>query len=312
MAINKFMHAALKALSYREVDLKKNYKLYRTVNSKVVTPVKLFYKISDFKINLDDENIPIRIFYPREQTSDEVFLFFHGGGWVIGDIDTYTKPCASLADATGRRVMSVDYRLAPEHPFPCGLRDCYHAAMTICKNSEAFDLNPENIILIGDSAGANLAACVNLAARDNNDFIFKNQILMYPATWNDHSDNSVFDSVRLYGKEYLLTSKRICDYVDLYIQNPDDLFNPYFAPLLSDDLSNQPRTLLITAEYDPLRDEGEAYGEKLQNFGNEVEFYRMKDALHGFFSLPKRFVHVKRTYELILSFLDRQNYEVER
>ncbi|NLD20257.1 MAG: alpha/beta hydrolase [Clostridiales bacterium] len=311
MAINKFMHAALKALSYKEVDLKKNYKLYRSVNSKVVTPVKLFYKISDFKIHLDEEEIPIRVFHPEEKTSDEVFLFFHGGGWVLGDIDTYTKPCASLASATGRRVMSVDYRLAPEHPFPCGLRDCYHAAMTICENSRAFELDPEKMILIGDSAGANLAACINLMARDNNTFVFKNQILLYPATWNDHSENSKFESVRAYGKSYLLTSKRICDYVDLYIQNAHDFYSPYFAPLLADDLSNQPRTLLITAEYDPLRDEGEAYGEKLRTFGNNVEQYRMKDALHGFFSLPKRFIHVQRTYDLILRFLDKHNCEAE-
>ncbi|MDO4546195.1 MAG: alpha/beta hydrolase [Bacillota bacterium] len=305
MAINKWMLAALKALSYTEIDVKENYELYRAFNSTVTTPVKSIYKMSDFKIHLKEKEIPIRIFHPDEKTSDQVFLFFHGGGWVIGDIDTYTKPCASLANATGRRVLSVDYRLAPEHPFPCGLEDCYHAALTIFENSEAFFVKPENIILMGDSAGGNLAACISLMGRDNNTFKFEKQILLYPATFNDHSETSRFRSVHDFGKDYLLTSKRICDYIDLYIQSEEDFNSPYFAPLLADDLSDQPDTLIITAQYDPLRDEGEAYAKALEKAGNYVDFYRMQDALHGFFSLPKRFVHVQRTYRLIEDFLKR-------
>lgn len=303
MAINKWMRAALKALTYSEPDLKKNYKLYRAVNNTIVTPVKRIYEVSDYKISLDEADIPVRIFEPKEKRSEEVFLFFHGGGWVTGNIDSYTKPCASLANNTGRRVLSVDYRLAPEHPFPCGLNDCYQAALTIYQNSGEFQLHPEQIILMGDSAGGNLAACVSLMARDRGDFQVKRQILLYPAAGNDHSDDSQFASVREFGKDYLLTSKRIRDYIDLYISNKEDLENPYFAPLLAEDLSGQPETLIVTAEYDPLRDEGEAYGKKLALQGNSVMLHRMKDALHGFFTLPQRFVHVQKTYRLIDDFL---------
>lgn len=303
MAINKWMRAALKALTYSEPDLKKNYKLYRAVNNTVVTPVKLIYKMNDYKIHLHGAEIPVRIFTPKEQRSSEAFLFFHGGGWVTGNIDSYTKPCASLADATGRRVLSVDYRLAPEHPFPCGLNDCYQAARTIFKNSGEFQLKPEDIILMGDSAGGNLAACVSLLAKERGEFSVCRQILLYPATGNDHSDDSPFRSVYEYGREYLLTAKRIRDYIDLYIPREEDRNNPYFAPLLAEDVSGQPKTLIITAEYDPLRDEGEAYGKKLAGQGNQVVIHRMRDALHGFFTLPKRFVHVRNTYQLIEDFL---------
>lgn len=306
LAINKWMRAALKALTYSEPDLKKNYKLYRAVNNVVVTPVKSIYKMNDYKIRLRGAEIPVRIFSPKERRSDEAFLFFHGGGWVTGNIDSYTKPCASLADATGRRVLSVDYRLAPEHPFPCGLNDCYQAAWTIFEKSEAFQLKKEDIILMGDSAGGNLAACVSLLARDRGDFAVERQILLYPATGNDHSDDSEFSSVRRFGKEYLLTAKRIRDYIDLYLPDKKDRNNPYFAPLLAEDLTRQPKTMIITAEYDPLRDEGEAYGKKLKEQGNQVAIHRMKDALHGFFTLPQRFVHVKKTYRMIEDFLEEE------
>lgn len=311
MAINNWMRAVLKALTYSEPDLKKNYKLYRAVNNTVVTPVKGIYKISDYKIRRNETEIPVRIFEPKEKRSQEVFLFFHGGGWVIGNIDSYTKPCASLANATGRRVLSVDYRLAPEHPFPCGLSDCYQAALTIYQKSGEFHLSPEDIILMGDSAGGNLAACVSLMARDRGDFEVKRQILLYPAAGNDHSDDSQFASIREFGKGYLLTAKRIRDYIDLYIPGKEERNNPYFAPLLAEDLSHQPQTLIITAEYDPLRDEGEAYGRKLALQGNQVAIHRMKDALHGFFTLPQRFLHVRRTYQLVEVFLEGGEFHAQ-
>jgi acetyl esterase/lipase len=107
------------------------------------------------------------------------------------------------------------------------------------------------------------------------------------------------------GTDFLLTTKRICDFIDLYKSSDEDLKNPYLAPILAEDLSRQPKTLIITAEYDPLRDEAEAFGKKLYEFGNQVEVYRMKDALHGFLSLPKHFIHVKRSYELINYFLNK-------
>ena len=149
-----------------------------------------------------------------------------------------------------------------------------------------------------------MAAAVSLRARDTGDFHVRRQILIYPATYSDHGPDSPFPSVAENGSDYLLTARRICEYIDLYKRDDSDLRNPYFAPLLARDFTNQPDTLLITAEFDPLRDEGEAYAEKLREAGNCVVLYRMRDALHGFMSLGPRYVHVRRAHELINSFLD--------
>lgn len=302
MAINKFMLSALRAASYADIDIKKNYRARRTLVNLAHPPMKLLYKMWDKKISVDGHNIPVRFFLPKKCISDEIILFFHGGGWVTGNIDTYSNICAALANHTGRQIASVDYRLAPEHPFPCGLNDCYTAARTFCTNS--FKDMSNRIILLGDSAGANLAAAVSLMAAERKEFTIKAQILFYPATYFDHTKNSPFASVTENGTDYLLTSKRICDYMDLYMPCHEQRHNPYFAPLISENLYGQPRTLIITAEYDPLRDEGEAYGEKLKKFGNSVTVYRMKNALHGFLSLPPHFIHVKKSYTLINTFLD--------
>lgn len=309
MAINKAMKIALKALSYPDLDVKKNYKLHRQVNTAVNPYLKPRYKIWDHKIAGINHEIPVRIFMPSKSSeviSSRVLIFFHGGGWVIGNIDSYSNVCSNMANQTGSVVISVDYRLAPENPFPCGLEDCYTVTGEVFQNADYFNVDTDNITIIGDSAGGNLAAAVSLMARDRGEFSISKQILIYPSTNNDHSDETGFPSVKEYGKDYLLTSKRIRDYMDLYISSEKDLNNPYLAPLIAKDLSNQPKTLIITAEYDPLRDEGEAYGKKLQDHGNTVHVYRMKDALHGFISLPKHFVHVKRSYEIINKFLDNR------
>ena len=161
----------------------------------------------------------------------------------------------------------------------------------------------DRITLIGDSAGGNLAAAVSLMARDRGEFLPQRQILIYPATNNDHSETSQFQSVHDNGTDYILTSKRICDYMDLYSETPEDRQNPYFAPLLAPSLVNQPKTLIITAELDPLRDEGEAYGRRIREDGGTAEIYRIQDALHGFFALSPHFSQVKTAYQLINNFL---------
>jgi acetyl esterase len=314
MAINKAMKMALKALSYPDLDVKKTYKIKRQMNNAAHPYLKSLYIMWDHKIPSIDHEIPVRIFLPKEMEDSDVkgvLIFFHGGGFVIGNIDSYSNVCANMANQTGRIVVSVDYRLAPEYPFPAAVEDCYAVTREIFLDTTLFNIPSEKIALIGDSAGGNLAAVVSLMARDRGEFLPKKQILLYPSTWNDHSETSPFASVHEFGTDYLLTTKRINDYLELYQGREEDRNNPYFAPLLASDLSNQPDTLIITAGYDPLRDEGEAYGKKLHDFGNNVEVYRMKDALHGFFSLPKRFVHVKRSYELINRFLNMKDKDTQ-
>lgn len=305
MAIKPYKKAALAALSRADIDIKKNYKLVRKIETAAKKPrLKLMYQMWDHCINGLDHEIPVRIFFPaKEKKCCPVFLFFHGGGWVTGNIDSYSKVCQALARHTGHIVAAVDYRLAPEYRFPAGLMDCYSAARELFAHPDLLGTSTDQITIIGDSAGGNLAAAVSLMARNRGEFLPQRQILIYPATANDHSETSPFASIRENGTGYLLTAKRIQDYMDLYINNEQDLLNPYFAPLLATDLSNQPDTLIITAQYDPLRDEGEAYGRRLAASGNRVEMYRMPDAFHGFFSLPSHSLQVRKSYAMIRHFL---------
>jgi len=307
MAINKAMKVALKALSYPDFDIKKTYKIQRQISELTHQFIKPLYERWDHKISGVDNEIPVRIFLPtfNKESENKILIFFHGGGWVVGNIDSYSTVCSNMAKLTGHIVVSVDYRLAPEHRFPAAPEDCYSVTREIFMDQTLFNVKPENITLIGDSAGGNLAAVVSMMARDRGEFLPTKQILLYPSTASDHGENSPFPSITENGTDYLLTAKRICDFMDLYKNSDEDMNNPYLAPLLADDLTKQPRTLVITAQYDPLRDEGEAYAKKLYEFGNDVEVFRMKDSLHGFISLPPRFIHVKRCYELINRFLNR-------
>ncbi|MEM1484549.1 alpha/beta hydrolase [Oscillospiraceae bacterium PP1C4] len=303
IAINKAVLAALKALSYPDIDIKKNYKIKRQLEVAAGLSINPFYKPWDHKVDCGDHEIPVRIFSPETEGEHAILLFFHGGGWVTGNIDSYDKVCSNMAKMTGHIVVSVDYRLAPEHPFPAAPEDCYTVAREVYLDASLFGVRPNQITLIGDSAGGNLAAAVSLMARDRGEFLPARQILIYPAVNNDHSATSPFPSVHENATVYLLTSKRVCDYMDLYLSCEADHYSPYFAPLLASDFSNQPDTLIITAEYDPLRDEGEAYAQRLREAGNHVKLQRIPDALHGFFSLPPRFTQVKEAYALINAFL---------
>ena len=302
MAINKTMRKVLKALSFDGIEVEASRHL---ANLKALDPMRIFHKTIDYKIYNEDYEIPVRIYLPCEELdkSYPVLLFFHGGGWVTENIDNYERICARMASATNHIVVSVEYRLAPEYPFPTGLEDCYAVAKTIYTNQFLLNVQPEDITIIGDSAGGNLAAAVSLLAKDRGEFMPRQQILIYPAVNNDYTETSRFASVRENGTDFLLTAGKMQDYIDLYAREESDKKSPYFAPILQEDFRGQPRTLIITAEFDPLRDEGEAYGKALFEAGNEVEVHRIKDALHGFFALGIKYFHVQESFEIMNHFL---------
>ena len=302
MAINKSMRKVLKALSIDGIKVEASRHL---ANLKAIDPLKIFHKTIDYNIYNGDYEVPVRLYLPDEAVSGKlpVLLFFHGGGWVTESIDNYERICARMAAATNHIVVSVGYRLAPEHPFPTGLNDCYVAAKEIYRNHFLLNMDPDKITLIGDSAGGNLAAAVSLMARDKGDFFPQRQILIYPALNNDYSENSPYESVKKCGSDYLLTAGKMRDYLNFYASDEGDKENKYFAPLLETDYRNQPRTLILTAEYDPLRDEGEEYGRRLKEAGNDVEIHRIPDALHGYFALGIRYYHVKESFQIINQFL---------
>lgn len=305
MAINKYMLSALRTLSNVEVDLKVNYKLIRQMERLAKKPkVKLVYRM--LERYTETGGVPVRIFMPDKKitgkkTEDElpVIIFLHGGGWVTGELDCYEKTCLTIAQRTGYVLMAVDYRLAPENPFPAAFNDCCTAVKAIMERKG----QKGEVVLMGDSAGGNLAAAVSLYLRDIGYGGVSKQILIYPVVNNDHTENSPFPSVMENGFDYFLTAKRIRDYMDLYCGENSDRSSPYLAPLNAADFKNQPETLIITAQYDPLRDEGEEYGKRLLEAGNRVIIRRIEDVLHGYFSLPVRFTVVKNTYEIINRFL---------
>lgn len=206
-------------------------------------------------------------------------------------------------DGTGDRADCSSSRIPPGAgtQVPDGLMDCYAVARALYTHP---DTMPEDITLIGDSAGGNLAAALSIMARDRGEFMPKRQILIYPAVNNDYSEKSLFSSVRENGQDYLLTAGKLKDYINLYAGSEEDKLNPYFAPILEKDLSGQPDTLILTSEFDPLRDEGEAYGRRLAEAGNRVEVHRIKDALHGYFALGIRSLHVQESFEYINHFLE--------
>lgn len=306
MAINKVMRKVLKAFSFDKVEVES----FRNVAKlKAIDPMKSFYRTIEYPVLNDAYEIPLRIFLPHEEALEDgheppIMFFIHGGGWATGTLDSYERICARLALATEHLVVAIEYRLAPEYKFPIGLEDCYCAAKDLYDGKIIPWAKEENITLIGDSAGGNLCAALSLLARDRKEFLPRRQILFYPAVNNDYSENSLFPSVRENGSDYILTSGKMRDYVDLYAKDDNDRKSPYFAPILAKDLSNQPDTLIVTAEFDPLRDEGTAYGHRLEKAGNRVEVHMIENALHGFFELGLKHYHVEESFELIKKFLE--------
>lgn len=307
--ISKTMHALLHALSYGNIEVESSR---RMADLKKLDALNIFLKKLDTRIYNGEHEIPVRLYFPTEedmkkepeQNEDlQVLLFFHGGGWVTESVATYNRVCARMAQSTGCIVASVEYRLAPEYRFPTAFEDCYAAAKALYTNHSILKIHPDQITIMGDSAGGNLAAAVCLKARDTEEFAPKQQILIYPALNNCYTEDSPYPSVKENGTDYLLTSVKMEDYLNLYESTPADRQNPYFAPLVAHDFSRLPRTLILTAEFDPLRDEGEDYAKKLEEAGNEVELHRMKGAFHGFFALGIRFWHVQESFTYINAFL---------
>ena len=309
MPINKVVKSVLKKLSYGDIEVKSSRSF---ANLKAIDPLKAFYKKIDYKFVDGDNEIPTRIYFPGNtefegdmngKSSMSVLLFLHGGGWITESVDTYDKVCSRLSDDTEQVVISVGYRLAPEFPFPAGLEDCYAVARAVFTNHFLLNIDPEKVTLIGDSAGGNLAASLSLLARERGEFMPRRQILIYPALNNDYTKTSPYPSVKENGTDYLLTSAKIEQYLNLYQSSDADRMNPYFAPILATDLSNQPKTLILTAEYDPLRDEGEEYGARLKKAGNVIYVHRIKNALHGYFALGIKYLYVRKSFDYINKFL---------
>ena len=238
-------------------------------------------KVEDREIPGPAGKIKVRIYTPPGAGPFPILVFYHGGGWVIGDLESHDALCRALTNRAGRVTVAVDYRLAPEHKFPAAPDDCYAAALWASENAKSFNGDPANLAVGGDSAGGNLSAAISLMARDRGNRPAINfQLLVYPATeggLDTYSHKSFTD--------YFLTSADVKYFWGHYIRSEADKQNPYLCPAVADNLKGLPPAFMITAEFDPLRDEGEAYAAALREAGVPVTLKRYDGMIHGFFSM---------------------------
>ena len=235
-------------------------------------------EVAEIRLLVFDGAVAVRAYRPVLHETLPALVFFHGGGWTIGDVDTHDVVCRQLAIGARCAVFSVDYRLAPEHPFPAAVDDCYLATRFVQRNAATLGVDPKRIAVGGDSAGGNLAAVVALMARDRADVALVHQLLIYPAT----DQRCEFPSHERNGEGYLLTKEGIRFFRSGYLPNVKDRTDWRASPLLAASHANLPPALVITAGYDPLVDEGRAYAERLRTAGVEVDYREYADMVHGF------------------------------
>lgn len=225
--------------------------------------------------------IPVRIYVPENNGPLPVVLFFHGGGWVNGSLSTHDNTSRKIAQYGKVIVIAVDYRRAPEHPFPAPAQDCYAALQWASLHAADFGGDGTRLGVAGDSAGGNLAAVIALMARDRKGPKISAQALIYPAT---NIATMETESHKNFATGYLLTGAAMERFRSLYTPNPEDRTKPEASPLLAGDLSGLPPALVITGEFDPLRDEGEAYAARLKKAGVKTTAKRYPGLVHGFIS----------------------------
>ena len=238
-------------------------------------------RVRDLEIQGPNGPVPVRVYEPAAAGPRPLFVYVHGGGWVLGTVGVHDQTCRALANAGGSTVVSVDYRLAPEHPFPAPLEDCYAATAWTADHADLLGGTADRLAVGGDSSGGTLAAATSLLARDRNGPAVDRQFLLYPAT--DHSFDTA--SYEENAEGYGLTRASMEWYWNHYLETPIDGMNPYAAPLQAADLSGLPPATVVSAEFDPLCDEVRDYADRLEAAGVEVEHRHHEDMIHGFATL---------------------------
>lgn len=243
-------------------------------------------EVRDLTADTPHGAIPLRLYRPLGSSASTllpVLMYYHGGGWVIGDLDTHDTLCRELANAAGCAVVAVDYRMGPEHHFPAAVDDVLAATRWVGAQAGGLNLDPTRLAVGGDSAGGNLAAVVALAARDAGDLPIAFQLLIYPATdmRRGHASHATN------GDGYVLTRDTLAYFHDHYITDPAHDLDWRASPLLHRDLSGLPPALVITAGYDPLRDEGLDYARALTEAGNRATCVCFERQIHGFITMGR-------------------------
>lgn len=308
------------ALSLKLLSFEATLKPHPGSDFEITMPVNLAYSLSDklkpetvsrtedVTIGADDGLlIPARIYWPADfasyQQPPPVMVYFHGGGFVVGSVDIFDQLTRSLANATSTVVVSVDYRLAPTHPYPAAVDDCYAALLWVAGHAASLGGDPSRLIVAGDSAGAHLAAVTALRARDEASPELSAQILYYPAA--DLTD-AHYDSKEAFSDGYGLSSESMAVYNQAYVGHMpvEDLSHPYISPLYAKSHTQLPPALVVTAGFDPLADLGRAYAAKLEESGVTVTRVHYPEMIHGFMSV-RLFSQRRQALDETAEFLDR-------
>lgn len=258
--------------------------------------------VEDRTLDTPRGEVPVRFYDPREEADadDPLLVYFHGGGFVVGSLDTHDAPCRKLAAQSGYPVLSVDYALAPEHPFPEGLWECYGVLEWLASNADEFDADPKRLAVAGDSAGGNLATACCLLSRNRGAPNIEYQVLVYPVVGNPYDT----DSFKEFITGYFLDGQTMAWFTDQYFEDFIDMGNIYALPREAHDLSGLPPATVITAGFDPLRDDGALYAERLVDAGVDVSYENYDGLIHAFLHMiadPVDVPEAHDAYERIVS-----------
>jgi len=267
----------------------------------LVTDIPNIYKTLDDEIKSEEYDVPVRIYIPSEEKELPVVLFFHGGGHMAGSVTVYDPICRKLANATNHIVVSVEYRLSPENPYPAGITDAYNAVKGVFTTLEQRELSfKRELSLVGDSGGAAVVTSVVMKAQFDETVDIKKQALIYPSV--DYTMES--ESMKENGVGYLLAASKIAWYFDKYFQNGEDRVKA--SPLHNEFTKGLPESIVITAGYDPLRDEGFEYVAKLKEAGVNVEHHNLENMIHTYMMMEDLCKEeCEFTYKKIADFLNK-------
>ncbi len=239
------------------------------------------HSVQDTVVPTDAGGVPVRIYAPNESRTQGLIVYMHGGAYFLGSLDTHDHVARALAEETGCTVVAVGYRLAPEHPFPSGLEDCYAVLQWVAEHRSEFTQNERILAVVGDSAGGALATVVAALAHDHGSSAISHQVLYYPSLDLDF-DTDRYPSLRENAVGYGVETDGLAPFNAFYLNSGADPDDPRVSPIKRADLSGLAPALIITAEYDPLRDEGELYGQRLKDAGVATTVTRYPGAAHGF------------------------------
>lgn len=266
-------------------------------NGRILEDVK---EVEDRIVPSIHHDIPIRIYTPEEITANAAMIYFHGGGFSLNCIETHDEICRILANRLHRVIISVEYRLAPENKYPAPIEDCIEAAQWIFDNSAALGIDSKHIAVGGDSGGATNSAVICQYFRDRNGVKFEKQVLIYPAT--DYYFPGTASLVE--NDPYSVVDRNFDIWAwNNYVNQPINLDDPYLCPLRAQNFKGLPEAIVITADCDPLRDEGKMYADKMIAAGVKVKYINYEGMMHGFFMKPRYFDQAEDAIKQIVEFL---------